>query len=509
MTMQNNIQDSSRSYEAVALSGFPYGNPDRWDLYDFSKTESDRNRLWFFPSIIEGRKFQNYYDGLLTGLLQVPPTMTNGLALFKGTRATGNYRTSIDPDGNVTRVQQTQEFDETGSITILNRFRPATDFILGELFNEWPIFQSQSSRRDDFLQKWRKEIIEQLIRAVRWRSIKGRGVLAALTEEDGSTCLMAIDPENYLPIRSIYDREKVVAHLLHQSYYSAPEPHARTWYPDRVIITRFDTRPGMERNDRAIFSRTVHSLGDQLTPWQPAGVLAVGTFGYDRPDYRQIEELVRELTLLSAALNRTTFRNAEPIIQRPSSQADIIWERTQHGSIVDGPTEGDREGWKVLDTSAYTTKVWEAISQKETQLARLTKVPASVYGVDDANHSAVALEELHLAAVAEITSRRDEINHIIPLIYDGLGAPAGDTEITWPRSPLKASLARDVTLMQEVEKGLITRNEWRILKGLPESKDPMADKLLVQGKALNQTETQGIGRQGVSGPTEKNPAMTS
>ena len=209
-----------------------------------------------------------------------------------------------------------------------------------------------------------------------------------------------------------------------------------------------------------------------------SGVQGIATWGTDISDYSRVESLAREITILNATLDRMTFRNSEPLIQRPAGQKDSFWERNLQGTLVEGPTEGDKEGWKVVDTPKITEYEWQAITQKELQMAVLSGIPLNAFGIDNGVHSAVALEQLHGAAVNNVIIRRHELGVAVPGLFDALGAPPGSTRVNWPKAPLVNSQVSVEQALQELKEGVRTIDEYREMRGLPRLSGGRGDKLI-------------------------------
>ena len=142
---------------------------------------------WTWNRLSKEKEWECYYEGEFGSLYSGPKTVESGLAIL----------------------------ENPNDISTTNYFAVCTDFFVDAIFAESPEFVSETAARQSFIDEVRGTLLKELTDAVRWRTIKGRGVLLV-----DSLGLRAIDPSHYFPLKLNFSPTNTAAHLLAYPYVS-------------------------------------------------------------------------------------------------------------------------------------------------------------------------------------------------------------------------------------------------------------------------------------------------
>ena len=247
---------------------------------------------WNWLRLTHECNWQDYHDGEFSSLYSINPTVENGLQII----------------------------ENKSDITTPNLFKLCSDFYTDAIFAEIPEFISSVPGRQEFIDSLKPVIVKELSQAVRWRTIKGRGVLLV-----DSLGLRAIDPSNYFPLRDVFALENTQAHLLAYPYSSEVQDSVSAHQTaDRIRFVFYDPSgaSGEVRNDWQEYRFSGNAIGERLDG-NSADVQAILTFGGGPREsyYFDAVDLIRDFSVRRAIIGRVLNRHGSPHINAPSGAA--------------------------------------------------------------------------------------------------------------------------------------------------------------------------------------------
>ena len=381
--------------------------------------------VWQFPWLEQEADYQSYHDGNFARMFAETPTAENGLAIV------------ADAQNRLPHMLTT------------NYFRITADFFVNALFADAPSIVSDAPARQAVIDASQRELMRQMRQAMRWRIIKGYGVL--LVDDAGVT---AIDASYYFPV--VNERRQLEAHLLAYPYRAEPTPYNQYALPDRMLATLFNVNTGAISYELYTFGGDV--LG-QLLETGSSDARALFVFGDGRSYFTDSVNLVREIAIRRTVVSKILNRHGQPHMQGPANAPDPFILNAK-GDFLARDTDGG--GYSYLTYDGSLAEQQTQIDALEDALAQLLATPGVVFGTNAGRgESAIARDRLMFAALSRVSAARLEMESFLPALLDAAGAPTGSTEIIWPAHPLMTFTERVDAVLKLFSAGLITDSEAR------------------------------------------------
>ena len=381
---------------------------------------------WNWPRLTFERDWQSYHDGDFRKLFGQAPTVENGLAIL----------------------------DDISDITVPNFFKTCADFYVDAMFTDIPGLTSSNEAREAFMNAQRSRVLRELERSIRWRVIKGRGVLLV-----DSLGVRAIDSSTYFPLVGQIETHSALGHVFAYPYRQEQLQQPNEFDdPDRIRIVIFAPALGVNEWREYIYSG--NTLGEELGRGE-TDVQGVVTFGPGPHGsfYTDAVELVRDYSIRRAIIRRILNRRGNPHLVAPdNTPANLTLD--PKGSVLRKDDRGNSYEYLTYDAALPAqTEVADALNgQIYTALA----LPPAAFGVDvTRGESGEARERLMFAALSRVNRLRNQIEEILPPLFDAMGAPEGDTELRWAGDALTPARERAMSAERQFTAGLITRDEAR------------------------------------------------
>ena len=413
---------------------------------------------WTWARLARDEVHQQYYEGDYSALLSgITATAANGLS-------------SIGSAVN--------------DLTPVNWCRVVTDFYIRALFSERPAVTSLAPSRQAFIDDRREEVFAALERASEWRSIKGWGVLM-VTSGAG---LVAVDSSYYFPLRDEADVHRTIGHVLAYKYRAYDPTETLVNDPrriaNRIRIVRYSEMLGV--NDVTTYTLEGGVTIGQPLESAPSDVQGIWSWGRDdQDDYHDIASLILQaairLTLSQQALNR----NANPHLQGPGPGIDALardtagYRRTAMGLLL--PVEYNQPPYEWVSWDPGLEAAYEMLRELRESIHTVTGVPRVVFGFagsgasGGAGESGEARDRLMYSAMARVRTLRREIENILPMVLDAMGAPEGDTTVSWVADPFASVQERTQEVLMMLTSGVISIDEARERFGYMPMPDGMGE----------------------------------
>lgn len=396
---------------------------------------------WTWNRLTKEKEWECYYEGEFESLYGGPKTVESGLAVL----------------------------ENPNDISTTNFFAVCSDFYVDAIFAESPEFVSEIPARQAFIDEVTPVLIKELTDAVRWRTIKGRGVLLI-----DSLGLRAIDPSHYFPLKLNFSVSNTAAHLLAYPYVSGMQQNVNNantvLTDDRIRLVYYDPNglSGTVRNDYEDRRFSGQGIGEIIDSGN-ADIRALITFG-DGPKasyYGNAVDLVKDFSVRKAIVARILNRHGNPHLIAPD-QTDKQLKVDDRGSVLFRDMNG--QGYEYLTFDGQMSAQFELLKGQESQIYTLLGIPPVALGEDvGRGESGRARERLMFSALARITRLRHNVEQAVPAILDAMGAPAGDTAVVWQGDPLSTQEQRAASAERQFAAGLISRDEARRTLGYEET----------------------------------------
>ena len=385
--------------------------------------------VWGWPRNELELEYQSYHDGNFAMLYSAAPTVENGLAVV----------------GGIENIQTP------------NYFRLCGDFYVDAVGAEPPTLTSTNASRADFITEVRRALLREIGKAVRWRAIKGRGVLMV-----DSLGIQAVDSSVYFPVTQPGDTDTVTGHIIARPFNSLPDPQSFQ-SPDRIAVSFFSP----EVNEYAVFDFSGNSIGSLLATG-PGDIRAIVTFGDGIQDsyFRGGAPLVRELAIRNTIISKVLNRHGAPHMQVPND-APSPPNINADGSILYRNDKGD--GYEYLVFDGKLADQMQAAQRVQDLVYTTFGIPPVVFGVNaGAGESGAARDRLMFSALSRVSRIREDLEEAVPMLLDAMGAPVGDTSVAWAGGPLTTKSERDATTERLYAAGILDRDEARGRLGIVE-----------------------------------------
>ena len=386
--------------------------------------------IWNWPRLAFEERWQEYHDGDFRQLFAERETVDNGLAIL----------------------------DNRNEITVPNYFKTCADFYVDAMFTEVPGMVSSNEQRTAFMNSNRPAILREMEQAIRWRVIKGRGVLLV-----DSLGVRAIDPSTYFPLTGKIETHSTLGHVIAYPYRSEiSEQITQRLDNDRMRVVSFV--PGLGVNEWVDYALSGLSIGAELARGT-ADVRGILTFGPGPVGsfFSDVTDLVRDLSIRRAIIRRILNRRGNPHLTAPETAANPL-ELNPKGSVLYKDAAGN--GYEYLVYDAALPAQVEVAEKLQEQIYTGLALPPTAFGVDvTRGESGDARERLMFAALSRINRLRNQIEEVLPPLLDAMGAPEGDTELRWAGDALTPSGRRAEAAERQYTAGIITRDEARQIIG--------------------------------------------
>lgn len=388
---------------------------------------------WTWPRLRSEERWQSLHDGDLGVLWEgVIPSVDNGLSIL-GINAAGGIQ-----DGVIRS----------------NWFRVISDFYTDAMHGENPTIASGAAARDGFLRAYSEAVLREVERATRFYTIKGRGVL--LVDSRG---VRAVDPSVYFPVTNPGDSGDVIGHILAYPYVERPEGRAPQDYeaPNRMRFVLWS--PTLEVNSTSTWFYQGGILGQMISE-EAADVAGIFVWGRGPEDamYTQVVSPVREAMMRQTIINRILNRHGQPHLVVPDSLVDDL---TLNPTGMTLPEDTANKGvTRYLTHDGAMASQMDQLNHLMETIHILAGIPPVVFGVGAGRgESGQARDRLMFSALARVRRIRRDIEGILPAVFDALGAPAGDTSVSWIVNPFSTQQERTDSILAQVAAGVLSADE--------------------------------------------------
>ena len=308
------------------------------------------------------------------------------------------------------------------------------------------------------------DLIEDM---VTWKSITGYAV--AVKRMDGSCG--AISPSSWCPIYNPADYGDVRGAVLGYPYYAGELRPDESAIPNRIdIVTIINANEAA--NTQAVSSRMTYaldgqSLGPPVSAPQQADAVAVAHWGDGLSDYPPIENAVRQYCIRMAGISRILNRHSNPLLTGPQSVLVAI----------PGATPNSPPSYRLPDVSGgiylprsdeqeprFEYVTWdgrlEAANQHIDRLLAFIqdKTGAPMSMSDNGSplfaESGSARQVGLYAATSRIRRERRGIEQVLQSLYN-------DIRVDWMLEPFEDRAARQQTIRENFQAGIINQEEAR------------------------------------------------
>lgn len=314
-------------------------------------------------------------------------------------------------------------------------------------------------------------VFEAMDLAARWHTIKGRMVILTQNMEPR---VSAVDPTAYWPIRYPYSNLHTRAHLLAYRYYEygPGESYLVRRIPNRIRFVLYD--PENEINEVRTHELNGYVVG-QLISVEPTLVTGIHVVGQGWSDYRVVESPIRELMVRRATDLKVLAETSSPFIQAPNIPPNEVNTLRREGLPARGGIlfrDALGNGWEYVEATGQLKASMEVTASLKSQIYTLASVPPTAFGeVLEGDESGVAIGRLMHAALTKVKRVRRQLERILPLIIDGMGAPREDTYIRWIADPWASEAERTASVLALVHAGITSPRMAAKILGLPVDED--------------------------------------
>ncbi len=407
------------------------------NVFDFDR--ASQGKRWDFPRLQQEHEYESLYEADFSSLFSDAPTLENGLSIIGGAQ----------------------------NIIKINRFRTCTRLYVDGLFSPTPAITSDSDALRAWLNENRQQLIAQLQEAVRWLTIKGRGVLLV-----DSLGIQALDPSSYFPVLSRDDQTRTLGHVLSYLYYEGEsEDFGVVPSANRIKFVFF----GGGLNEFRVHDYQAGMIGEVLASG-PADLRGVFSFGGGVTEsfYQDAPPLAREVMMRRTILTKVLNRFGSPHIVGPHD-APEPFTLDPKGMLMRRSSEGHGYEYMLYDPDLRGQLAY--LEGLEAALDEILVIPRVALGqAVGLGESGVARERAMFHALSRINRIRAQIEELLPGLLDAAGAPSAAVEVQWPGVVLTSynDLVNRVVVLTQA--GLLSPNEGRGWLGLSPLDDPRYDQ---------------------------------
>ena len=355
---------------------------------------------------------------------------------------------------------------QRGAGTELNWFRRITEFYVGALVQELPTIASEDERVDKILKQNLANYVEEIEKAVRWRSMKGLGVFAFLDDYSIST----IDTSHYFEVVDETDLSKVTGHML--VYPWSSREHMLHLYDDKGPGTKnrsliHEGRAQLDRIDivevengkrSERFTYTFNgSTAGELIKKSKTMIKAVATIGDWISDYVDVLNPILRLENRMYRLDRSLDRHSSPHLQGPAELLNSN-EDGENTIVIDEegqffPVPEDGQPYSYLTWDSGMAGAYQQIEELKSFIFIASGVSPSAFGLDEAGISGVARERQMLVALQKIRKLKRGIDKALT---EGFSySDMKDITIDWPEDPFATRTERIDEIIKLHDAGLM------------------------------------------------------
>ena len=428
------------------------------------------------PYLIDMQAYQDYLDGDMT------PLYSRMSADAKTNDLTG-MRLYKNDNGQIL----TQAFFH------LNVFLAAARYVNASVFEVSPVPVDSSPEVEDAWNELRTEFLKAARQAVEWRISKGRGILQLQTRYPDNKLLVAIDPQYYVPLVDMINRDIVVGDVILQRWYwrSSNQPVLAETQPNRVTVQISVTPEQAALSDGRI-DGPVNTVQTFVWAGQEAtGVLGsdtgrlqqlqgkegeiqdnarsegVWTFGDDDSLFKTMERNVFEFIMAISNMRSTLTQDVRSTVILPRSVDPDAFDangnfkvdplRPQYEIPADGLVGGSTGAFGYVDPPGPTMAAAyiQLANLCLDNLAYTASMSREAFGLNmQANESGEALSKLQQIFKTQVMDIRDELSRILS---EAFKIKTGhDTIIAWEREPFTQTKANDERIIAYKNAGLVS-----------------------------------------------------
>ena len=360
--------------------------------------------------------------------------------------------------------------------TDLNWFRRITEFYVDAITNEPPEIKSTMESENETYMNMTPMLLPQLEKALRWRSIKGLGVLAFSSDNT----VRAIDTSHYFPIVNERDVEEVTGHAIIYPY-STKSPYTNLYEDDKspgskTRSTIIQNRQLLDRVDiiqvtngrpspRVTYNFGGLRIGSKLAE-SSTNIVAVCTFGDWISEYVDVEGPIKRYENRLYRLDRALDRHSMPHLQGPPEVLDDL-RKDENGNVrlvIDEegeyfPVPEGHQGYSYLTWDPQLATTISSMEELKQFIFVASGVSPSAFGLDASAASGVARERQMVVALQKIRKLKRGIDKCLLEGFNYQGFTSA--QINWPEDPFAKYFERVEYLLAEVDRGLLTMEEAR------------------------------------------------
>ena len=343
-----------------------------------------------------------------------------------------------------------------------NWFKAITNFKVDAITSERPPISSSNQARADFAEANAETLFNLIGQGLRNRSWGGYWVVAS-----GGNRLRAIPAGAYRPIVNEFDADRTEAHLLAYAYNTG----SATLPPNRLRVVEIFGG----RSEVKVYSLNGTKLGALLESG-PGDISELYVFGDDGDDdYSGIYSLAGWGMVLQTLMGQGLVRHFIPALAGPVGWIQELESKTREQierQVAQGLTVGLEPDDAPLEFPTFDINVRDALDALQWYADKVymtTGVSPVVFGLEGRGNSGVSLDRLMFNALARVRTDRRHIETVLPALLDDLGAPSGDTTVTWPADPFATVAERAAAIRSDLEAGIIEVAEARAARGYGEA----------------------------------------
>ena len=429
------------------------------------------------PYLKDMQAYQKYMDGDLSLLYD---------------RMLGNKTTQ-----NITGAQF---YTETGNLGYfeVNFFRSLNRSVLAAVFQANPTVLDDDEKARELWEQDAPRWLQQARLGVEWRPGKGTSVWVLEKRYPGIPTLIAWDPEYWIPITDIVNRDLPLGHVLWRPWWSGPRVLQHD-FPDSIHFNIYVNEEGADLSDgrfgpinelrKFAWSGTLDAgvvsfndlpnlnteLKDEQSREDSERIMGVWTSGNDDSMYKTMERTVYEAILaishMRTALTqdirstRIVPRVNDPEFQRMQKNPTTEFKLNPQFQIpVDAATvSGNVLGY--LDPpgpemAAAFKELYDTCVDNLPFVAGISREPEA-----RANQSGELIEQLRMAFHTMVTDIRDDLSKVLSEAFEmkhGIKVTIG-----WEDEPQTNSVDKDQRILAYHEAGLISDKTAQTMGHLP------------------------------------------
>ena len=428
------------------------------------------------PYLIDMAAYQDYLDGDMTPLY-------SRMSADEQTNDLTGLRLYQNDNGQIL----------TQSLFPINIFLAAARYVNASVFEVSPVPVDSSPEVERLWNELRTEFLKAARQSVEWRISKGRGVLQLQNRYPDKKILIPIDPQFYVPLVDMINRDIVVGDVILQRWYWRPEganvvPQAP---PNRVTIQISVTPEQAALSDGRIPGpvNTVQTFvwagneevgvvggnsgvlrqleGEPGQVQDNARSEAVWTFGDDDSLFKTMERNVFELILAMSNMRSTLTQDVRAAAILPkvtdansldaNGQFRLDRIRPKYQISADGIDNGAGSAFGYVDPPgpAQAAAYLQLANLCLDNLAYTASMSREAFGLNiQANESGEALSKLQQIFKTQVMDIRDELSRILSEAFKL--RTGHETIIAWEREPFTQTKANDDRVINFKKAGLVS-----------------------------------------------------